>query len=177
MRMLLSFVKGCSSFESIRRINGVNHKKFREASYTLGLLDDDKTWNDSLIEAAQWAGNELRQLFVTILMNCQVSNSRKIWVNNYIILSQDNTSMQRKIVQVNDLQLNAKQIESYTLFEIESIFQKMARSLNDIEGMPTPNNSLTQNVGNFRIYEELDYDKEELKILHNKSVSLLLVAS
>ncbi|KAH0679181.1 hypothetical protein KY284_020266 [Solanum tuberosum] len=36
MCMLLNFMKGCTSFESIRRINEVNHKTYREAYYTLG---------------------------------------------------------------------------------------------------------------------------------------------
>ena len=52
LRMLLNFVKGCTSFESIRRINGVDYKTYREAYNALGLLDDDKDWNDCLLEAA-----------------------------------------------------------------------------------------------------------------------------
>lgn len=68
-----------------------------------------------------------------------------------------------------DLQLNARQIGSITLFEIASILQKMGRSLNDIEGMITPNSSISQNVINPLIYEELDYDKEKLKITTNLS--------
>lgn len=88
--MLLNFVKGCISFESIRRVNGVDHKTYREACYALGLLDDDKEWNNCLSEAAQWAfGSDLRNLFVTILMNCQVSDTRNLWENNYEILSED----------------------------------------------------------------------------------------
>ena len=51
-RVLLNFVKGCTSFESIRRINGVDYKTYREALYTLGLLDDDKEWNDYFSQAA-----------------------------------------------------------------------------------------------------------------------------
>ncbi|XP_049392501.1 uncharacterized protein LOC125856887 [Solanum stenotomum] len=95
MRMLLNFVKGYTSFESIRRINGVDHKTYREGCYALGLLDDDKEWNDCLSEAAHWAsGNELRHFFVTVLMNCQVSATRKLWENNYGILSKDITHIQ-----------------------------------------------------------------------------------
>ncbi|XP_049362072.1 uncharacterized protein LOC125826778 [Solanum verrucosum] len=174
MRMLLNFVKGCTSFEGIRRINGVDHKTYREACYALGLLDDDKEWNDCLSEASQWAsGNELRHLFVTILMNCQVSDTRKLWENNYGILSEDIMHIQRKRLQFNDLQLNTKQIEVYTLFEIESILLKIGRSLKDIEGMPLPDSALMRNVGNRLINEELDYDKDKLQILHDQSLALL----
>lgn len=107
-----------------------------------GLLDDDKELNDCLFDAALWArGNELRQLFVTVVMNCQVLDSHKLRENNYCILSEDITSMQRKRLRSIDSQLNAKQIESYTLLDIESIFLKMGRSLNYIQGMPIPNSS------------------------------------
>nr|XP_016467791.1 PREDICTED: uncharacterized protein LOC107790380 [Nicotiana tabacum] len=72
MRMLLNFVKGCTSFESIRRINGVTHDNYKDSCYTLGLLKDDKEWNDCLAEAALWAiENELRNLFVMIFIHCQ----------------------------------------------------------------------------------------------------------
>lgn len=52
MCMLLNFVNGCTSFKSIRRMNGIDHKTYREACYALGLLDEDKEWNDCLSEAA-----------------------------------------------------------------------------------------------------------------------------
>ncbi|KAH0705911.1 hypothetical protein KY289_010987 [Solanum tuberosum] len=116
-------------------------QEVENACYALGLLDDDKEWNDCLSEVAQWAsGNELRHLFVTILMNCQ---------------------------------LHTKQIEAYTLFKIESILLKMGRSLKDIEGMPLSDSALMRNVGNRLINEELDYDKDELQILHDQSLAML----
>ncbi|XP_049387184.1 uncharacterized protein LOC125851434 [Solanum stenotomum] len=124
MRMLLNFVKGCTSFEGIRKIN-------------------------------------------------RVSDTRKLWENNYGILSEDITHIQRKRLQFNDLQLNTKQIEAYTLFEIESILLTMGRSLKDIEGMPLPDSALMRNVGNRLINEELDYDKDKLQILHDQSLALL----
>lgn len=65
MRMLLKFVKGSTSFECIRMVNGVTYPTFKSACYALGLLDDDKEWIDCLTKAANWAGsNELKNLFV-----------------------------------------------------------------------------------------------------------------
>ncbi|KAM3281386.1 hypothetical protein P3S67_028407 [Capsicum chacoense] len=79
--MLLNFVKGSTSFESIRTINRVSYKTYKEACYALGLLEDDKEWNDCLAKAACWAsGNELRNLFITILIHCQLSDSAKLWI-------------------------------------------------------------------------------------------------
>ncbi|ESR49566.1 hypothetical protein CICLE_v10033686mg [Citrus x clementina] len=77
--MLLNFVKRSTSFESIRTVNGVTYPTFKAACYALGLLDDDKEWIDCLTEAAIWATeNELRHLFVTILIHCQLRSHSKI---------------------------------------------------------------------------------------------------
>ncbi|XP_062118381.1 uncharacterized protein LOC133831999 [Humulus lupulus] len=136
MKMMLNFVKGSTLFESFRTINGVTYPTFKVACYALGLLDDDKEWIDCLTKAAIWAtGNELRHLFVTIHIHCQV--------------------------------------EAYTLFEIESIMLKMGKSLRDIDGMPLPNSSLLRDSGNRLVNEELDYDQDQLKVLHDKSFAAL----
>nr|XP_009789935.1 PREDICTED: uncharacterized protein LOC104237479 [Nicotiana sylvestris] len=102
-----------------------------------------------------------------------VSDSSKFWKNNRGILSEDITSLQRKRFQLKNLQLTEKQVEAYTLFEIETIILKMGKSLKDIDGMPLPDSALLRNVENRLLNEELDYDKEELKILHDKSFALL----
>ena len=73
---------------------------------------------------------------------------------------------------MNDIQLNGKQIESYTLLEIENILLKMGRSLNDIQGMPILDATLMRNVGNRLINEELYYDKDNLRFQHDKSLNI-----
>uniref|UniRef100_A0A803PB99 ATP-dependent DNA helicase n=1 Tax=Cannabis sativa TaxID=3483 RepID=A0A803PB99_CANSA len=174
MRMLLNFVKGCTSYESIRTVNGVTYSTFKGACYALGLLDDDKKWIDCFTEAAIWAtGNELRHLFVTILIHCQVSDATKLWQSNYTTLLEDIVTLQRKRFRIKDLQLNDQQVEAYTLFEIESIMHKMGKSLKDIDGMPLPNSSLMRESGNRLVNEELAYDREKFKILHDKSFAVL----
>ncbi|KAL9411119.1 hypothetical protein AB3S75_044830 [Citrus x aurantiifolia] len=174
MRMLLNFVKGSTSFESIRTVNGVTYPTFKAACYALGLLDDDKEWIDCLTEAAIWAtGNELRHLFVTILIHCPVSDASQLWKSNYTILSEDITSLQRKRFRLKDLQLTEQQVEAYTLLEIETIMLKMGKSLRDIDGMPLPNSSLIRDSGNRLVNEELDYDRDQLKKLHEKSFAAL----
>lgn len=169
MRMLLNFVKGSTSFECIRTVNGVTYKTFKAACYALGLLDDDKEWIDCLTEAAIWAtGNELRNLFVTILIYCQISDASQLWKNTYTALSEDMTSLQRKRFRNKELQLNEEQVEAYTLLEIETLMQKLGKSLRDIDGMPQPNASLLRDSSNRLVSEELDYDREQLKVQHEK---------
>uniref|UniRef100_A0A803PKB1 ATP-dependent DNA helicase n=1 Tax=Cannabis sativa TaxID=3483 RepID=A0A803PKB1_CANSA len=53
------------------------------------------------------------------------------------------------------------------------IMLKMGKSLKDIDGMSFPNSSLIRDLGNRLINEELDYDREQLNILHEKSFASL----
>lgn len=73
LRMLLNIVRGPRNYEDIKTVNGLTYPTFKAACYALGLLDDDKEWNDCLQEASNWAtGYQLRQLFVTLLLYCEV---------------------------------------------------------------------------------------------------------
>jgi hypothetical protein len=97
MRMLLNVVKGCTSFEQIRTVNGVVHKSYKSACEALGFLDDDKEWIDCINEASNWAiGNQLRQLFTTILCHCEVTNPKIMWQSCWEILSEDMEYKQKK---------------------------------------------------------------------------------
>ncbi|XP_024039494.1 uncharacterized protein LOC18043160 [Citrus clementina] len=49
----------------------------------------------------------------------------------------------------------------------------MGKSLRDIDGMPLPNSSLIRDSGNRLVNEELDYDRDQLKKLHEKSFTAL----
>ncbi|XP_074374739.1 uncharacterized protein LOC141715157 [Apium graveolens] len=81
--------------------------------------------------------------------------------------------LQRKRFHAPNLHLTKEQTESYALAEIESLMQKLGRSLRDIDGMSQPDTSLTQDLANRLLNEELDYDRAALKILHEKSLNAL----
>lgn len=66
----LKQVGGCLNFQY--SIESLTHK---EACKTLGLLEGDSEWHETLKEAAQWASaRALRELFVTLLLFCEVSD-------------------------------------------------------------------------------------------------------
>ncbi|KAH9703741.1 helitron like n domain-containing protein [Citrus sinensis] len=102
-----------------------------------------------------------------------VSDASQLWKSNYTTLSEDITSLQRKRFRLKDLQLTKQQVKAYTLLEIETIMLKMGKSLRDIDGMPLPNSSLIRDSGNRLVNEELDYDRDQLKKLHEKSFAAL----
>ncbi|KAL8158864.1 LOW QUALITY PROTEIN: hypothetical protein V2J09_000401 [Rumex salicifolius] len=54
-------------------VGGVVYDTFKQTCYALGMLTDDKEWNDAIQEAKIWAtGSQLRHLFVTILLFCDI---------------------------------------------------------------------------------------------------------
>ena len=80
---LLNSAKEPTSYKDIRIVNGVVYPIFKEACYALGLLNDDKEWNDALLEASQWAtASQLRELFMTILLFCEVGDPVQFWQTN-----------------------------------------------------------------------------------------------
>jgi len=90
LRMLLTVVKGPTSFEDLRTYDGVVHQSFKSACIARGLLDSDEQWSHKLTEAALWQGGfQLRQLFVCILLHCQPADPLELWRNHAQHLSDD----------------------------------------------------------------------------------------
>ena len=130
LRMLLNIIRGSCSYEEIRTVNGVLYATFKEACYALGLLEDDKEWDDCLKEASSWGTRtQLRQLFSTILMHCEVIDPCRLWELNWKLLSEDILYKQRRILNFPNLHLSDEQIQNYALLEIEKIMRKAGKSL------------------------------------------------
>lgn len=101
MRTLLNFVKGPTCYEDIKTVNGVLYPTFKEACYTMGLLDDDKEYIDAIVEASFWAsGHYLRRLFAIMLMSNTISRSEFVWNNTWHLISEDILHQQWKILKI-----------------------------------------------------------------------------
>jgi hypothetical protein len=55
LRMLLNCVKGATSYEHLRTVDGTEHNTFKDACIVMGLLVDDNEWHQALEEAGLWA--------------------------------------------------------------------------------------------------------------------------
>lgn len=78
--MLLNIVRGCTSFEDVRIANEILHDTFKSACYAFGLLQEDRQWVECIQQAATWAmDHQLRQLFATILQDCELTNPPAFW--------------------------------------------------------------------------------------------------
>ena len=80
VRLLLTAVRGPTSFEHLRTVAGTLYPTFQAACVALGLLDDDSEWIDCLAEASVFAGGpQLRALFMTALVYGAVANPVALW--------------------------------------------------------------------------------------------------
>jgi hypothetical protein len=50
LRMLLNYVKGATSYEHLRIVDGIEHNTFKDACIAMGLLIDDNEWHQTLEE-------------------------------------------------------------------------------------------------------------------------------
>jgi hypothetical protein len=75
LRMLLNYIKGATSYEHLQIVDGREHNTFKDACITMGLLTNDNEWDQASEEAGVWAsGRQLRDMFTSVLMFCEVTN-------------------------------------------------------------------------------------------------------
>lgn len=78
--MLLNIVWGAMSFEDVRTVNGFVYNTYKEACFHHGLLECDDEWHLAIADASvHQTGAQLRELFVTLLLFCDISDVRALW--------------------------------------------------------------------------------------------------
>ena len=78
--MLLYHVRGATSFEDLKTVNGICYSSFRELAHALNLLKDDNKWITCLEEASHYKNAaSLRNLFVVIMVFNSPSEPFQLW--------------------------------------------------------------------------------------------------
>ncbi|XP_040366362.1 ATP-dependent DNA helicase pif1 isoform X1 [Rosa chinensis] len=173
MRMLLNIKKGCHSFDSIKTINGSTYSSYQEACRVLGLLGDDKEWIEALENSLHAATtSEIRQLFVTIVLFCDVANPETLLDSYWVNMCDDLLHKARIEIGNPNLILPESELKNKLLFELEQIFNRSSSSLKDHQ-LPLPDTSKIFELNNRLLREELDYDCLELKRQHQNLVAQL----
>ncbi|XP_040362560.1 uncharacterized protein LOC112168203 isoform X2 [Rosa chinensis] len=163
MRMLLNIQKGCQNFDSIKTINGIKYSSYQEACRSLGLLDEDKEWIEALENCLHFAtAFEIRQLFVTIILFCDVASPQMLLDSYWLHMSDDILHRTRVEVGNPNLILSESELKNKLLFELEQIFNRSSSSLKDYR-LPMPDTNKLFDLNNRLLREELDYDCLELK--------------
>ena len=132
----------------------------------LGLLQDDKEWDEALTEGALTRmPGVLRELFVTIVLFCAPANPKELFYKHYMEWADDfvGNAAKKKIV------LSENQIKTLILLDIQRRLQSWDRDIT-ILNIPQPTEYELAEV-NFQkendipvlIQEELDFDINILK--------------
>lgn len=113
--------------------------------------------------------SQLRAMFVNILVYCSVSDPFALWDAHWKSLSDDVVYMRRKITENIHLSLSEHEIQNYALAEIEKLLNDVGKSLRDYPMLPFPEEKFFISFVNRLIVEETGYDKEEMKVQHEKN--------
>jgi hypothetical protein len=160
LRLLLTCVKGATSFEDLYTFEHVHHGSFREACIARGLLDDDREWCQCLNEAKDMQmGEQLRRLFVTILRECTPANPRELWDTFWPHICDD---LRRRLQRHNIAEPTDAQVQDYGLYLIDKLLSHYGKRLQEWESMPQIVGNWGQLFGNRLILEQLEYNTERL---------------
>ncbi|CAG8448893.1 14395_t:CDS:2, partial [Cetraspora pellucida] len=128
LRILLNNVKGATSFNDLKIINGYQCSTFKDSALKRKLIESERMYYETMYEAAQFQmPSMLRQLFVTILLFGEPNNIRFLWDNNYIYMSED---FAKNGIPDGQLRINA------VLLHIKHLLEQHHKCLNDFD-LPT----------------------------------------
>ncbi|XP_010230087.1 uncharacterized protein LOC104581332 [Brachypodium distachyon] len=126
LRVLLNDVRGATSFDDLKIVNGRLCGTFREACEQLGLIEHDRSLDDCMTEAATFQMPcALRRLFATILVFCEAIEIRQLWDKHLSSMSED----------YRRTQPNEAELEQMVLRDIRDLVQSMGKDIKSY-GLP-----------------------------------------
>ena len=172
-RLLLTVIKGATSFADLRTYEGVVYSTNQEACQARGLLQNDTEWKDCLEDARHMqTGSALQSLFATILKDCQPAQPFVLWEQFKEYLCDDiKYRLQTSGILADPRQ---DQIEDYGLYLIDKILfhAGVHDGLKHFLGMPIPNYGLWEGLeGNRLIREQRAFDAEEQQQLAAENIA------
>ena len=173
LRILLhnDHCRGKKRFADLRTVDGIERESYQEVCRLLGLLQDDREWNEVLTDGA---GTKmclaLRELFITILIFCMPENPKELFEVHHLEWADDfiKDAMQKGI------SLNEKQLRTLVLLDIRKRLQSFDRDLKTFR-LPEPSVNEISEI-NFNevnklpvvVKEELDFNVNDLLKLANE---------
>jgi len=107
LRILLLNVRGATSFQNLRTVNGHVCQTYEQAAILRNLVQNDEQWLRCLEEAANHLfPNQLRQLFASILTENNPPNCLQLWLNFRNQMSEDFLHNQHIGIMTNDRAYN-----------------------------------------------------------------------
>jgi len=172
LRMLLLIVKGATSYEHLRFHNRVYYHTFKEACKSCGLLSDDHEWYDAFDEAAAWATSpQLRSLFVTMILFCEVGDENTLFEKVWRHLADDIIYQYRDMIGDPSYQLPDSMARDYLLDELSALFSQSGKNITDFN-LPPKTHAAYPILHNRFVEEELSHPLDPLIDMNNPTVSL-----
>ncbi|XP_031116779.1 uncharacterized protein LOC116020446 [Ipomoea triloba] len=174
LRCLLNVVRGPTSFQDIKTVQGVVYPTFRDACYARGLLDDDREYIDAINEASNWStAQSLRKLFVILLTANLVNRPENVWNHVWHHLCEDCQYNRRLVLKDMGLRLSDDEKKNLGLLELELLLQLYNKCLKDYPQMPIPNYDDALLANNRLLFDELNYDRQAMRQESEKMESQL----
>jgi len=160
LRLLLTVVRGATSFEHLRRVDRIVHETFKAACIPLRLLEDDGEWISMFRDGQEFmTGHALRHLFAMALQHTTISNSLQIWQQFGNSCCDDLSYVLRTgrvIVPANGDSMDNELSLDYGLYHIQQLLNEYGKSLLEF-GLPQPvlewRNIEGRIVGNVLLHE------------------------
>jgi ATP-dependent DNA helicase PIF1 len=169
LRLLLHTVRGPTSFEALRTVNGRVCSTFREACQVRGLLEDDAQWDATMSEAAvAQSPARLRNLLVILLITCGPSNPGQLWESYKESLTEDILLQARRRNVGMTLDYTPDMFNQTLIILEDKALEMTGKDLKQL-GLPTPQRNLGDRLSR-EMLRETSYDVEELKeyVLQNE---------
>ncbi|XP_068322118.1 ATP-dependent DNA helicase PIF1-like [Pyrus communis] len=170
LRLLLNYQKGGFCFDDLRTIRGVLQPTFQAACNSLGLLGDDKEWNNAMLEAMVTASSH--QLFVTLVLFCDVADPATLFDAHWKMMCDDISIKMINAFGLQDMSKYEDELKNSLLYELEKLFVASNSSLSK-HHLPIPSKDVIDRLKNRSLREELNYDTESLKEQHSQLVAQL----
>ncbi|XP_035845319.1 ATP-dependent DNA helicase PIF2-like [Helianthus annuus] len=136
LRILLNKVKGPTSFDDIKTVNGRVYDTFRDACYALGLLDDDSEYIEAIKEAnISGSAGYIRNLFATMLLSSTLSRPEVVWESTWKYMTDDFLYRFSKYHRVSGLSIPDEQLKNYITFAADLINEELAYDRTELQNV------------------------------------------
>jgi len=160
LRLLLTTIKGATSWNDLKSFEGTLYGSFKEACIARGLLEDDQEWHQCLEEARHMqTGRQLHHLFVTIIRDCTPADPRALWDTFWPYICDDIRHMLQN--HANIPEPSNEQIQDCGLYLIDKLLAQSRMRLQQWLDMPQVVENWGALLANAFIQEQHQYDADE----------------
>ncbi|UYV73842.1 hypothetical protein LAZ67_11001095 [Cordylochernes scorpioides] len=161
--ILLLHVKGATSFEYLRTVDGILHSTFKKAAQTHGLLLDDTMWRLTIRDACLLSmPQKLRELFAYICVYGPPTSPLELWQEFKEQFTED--FCHRHTINNS---ISHESCESFAMREVQNILVLRGRSFKEFD-LPEPASHLPCLIEDYDEAYELSIAAEIREILNDE---------